>query len=62
MTDVEAKGYAVAETVNNELAKKLDKSAIDNAAGTYMVTSDGKGGFTYTAVTVATAGDAAVTE
>ena len=66
MADVEGKGYAVATTVNDELAKKLDKTAIDNAAGTYMVTSDGAGNITYTKVRVATGvdgeGNATVTE
>ncbi len=56
MTDVEAKGYAVEATVNNELAKKLDSSAL-TANGTYMVTKTDNG-IEYTAVTVATADDA----
>ncbi len=51
--------YAVAETVNNELANKLDSSAL-TANGTYMVTKTDNG-IEYTAVTVATAADA-VTE
>ena len=46
--------YAKTADVNAELAKKLDKSEIDKVAGTYMVTSDGAGNFTYTQVKVAT--------
>ena len=65
-TKESAKAYAKTADVTAELAKKLDKTAINNAAGTYMVTSDGNGKFTYTKVLVATGvaenGDAVVTE
>ena len=54
---VKDSGHAQKTYVDDELDKKLDKTAIDNAAGTYMVTSDGAGGFTYTKVLVATGVD-----
>lgn len=55
---VTGKGYAVASEVNTALAKKLQLTE-GLSAGTYMVTVGEGGVVTYTAVTVATAADAA---